>query len=230
MQIETLTWDSEFFGYPVGSLSVVQGEFDFADFKQLAQPYRLVYLKSDKALSNPNLKCGDTKVVFGKKPENRKPSENLVDAVDADMDKLMEIGLQSGLYSRFALDKRFSNNVFITLYQKWVEGSVEGRLAYRTLTVREEGVPLGLITLGADGPKQSSIGLFAVDEGSRGKGVGRALLEGADSISFARNDDQLTVATQGKNKGACAVYSKYGFTVLQETYIYNYWNEAFTIQ
>ncbi len=229
MIVTPLKWDTEFFGFPVATIQFDEETFIFDRLKEMTAGYRLVYVTSNKELTHPKLIYGDTKVLFGKQPEPLKTSVPVVDASADDLNELKEIGLQSGIHSRFALDPNFEKEKFKELYYEWVNASFSGRLAYKTLTVKQKGVSQGLLTVGHGETGESTIGLFAVADGSRGQGIGKALLSAADEISYACGDRILTVATQGKNKTACTVYLKHGFSIIKETYIYNYWNEAPTL-
>lgn len=230
MKVANLEWDSSFFGYPVGMIKLESGPFDENDLKNLAGEMKLVYVISQKRIDSDLLSCGDTKVVFSKAPANREFPTEVVEAPVELMEEMKSIGLQSGIWSRFALDPNFKHSDFEKMYCIWVERSIKKEIAYRTLTVLTDGKPGGILTLGDDGDGVSSIGLFAVAEEHRGKGIGRKLLQAADAISFVRGDLELRVATQGKNSSACAVYEHFGFKRISETHIYNYWNEAFTVQ
>ncbi|MBI1287192.1 MAG: GNAT family N-acetyltransferase [Flavobacteriales bacterium] len=230
MKVAKLEWDSNFFGYPVGIIKLESGPFDESDLKNLTSEMKLVYVTSQKEIDSDLLSCGDTKVVFGKEPVNREFPMEVVEAPVELMEEMKAIGLQSGVWSRFALDQNFKHSDFEKMYGIWVERSMKKEIAYRTLTVLIDEKPGGILTLGDDGNGVSAIGLFAVAEGHRGKGIGRKLLQAADAISFVRGDRELRVATQGKNSSACAVYEHFGFKRISETYIYNYWNEAFTVQ
>jgi len=230
MAIKTLEWDSKFFGYPVGLLSLGEEGLDKQKLQAEASPFKVVYVTSRAPQESVFLSCGDSKKVFAKRPKNHGTDAEVVEMLSSHMDLAIKLGLQSGLWSRFALDQRFDNQEFEKLYAKWVERSIQKEIADKTLTVFKEEVPRGVITLGQTTERESSIGLFAVDSEYRGRGIGTKLLKAADSFSFNRGDRLITVATQGKNQGACDVYQKFGFELISETYIYNYWNEAFTVQ
>ena len=230
MILEEMKWDSDFFGYPVAKLNTDQESFDEERLAKQSSSYRLVYVTSPTPITDHRLVCGDTKVVFSKKPMDHGPTSNVVEVLDAQMAEAKEIGRQSGAWSRFALDKRFNTEAFGRLYDTWVERSVRKEIAFKTLTILQDSTMAGLITLAEDNPSTSSIGLFAVADGFRGKGIGKQLLKAADTISFKRGYTQLNVATQGKNQVAREVYQRFGFEITSETYIYNYWNEAFAIQ
>ena len=229
MKMISLEWDSNLFGYPVGLLALGFESIDERMLQIEAQPYKLVYVTSNSPQNTSLLSCGDSKKIFAKRPMNHGIDSEVVEIPSDKMDQATKLGFQSGLWSRFTLDKKFENQEFEELYTKWVERSIRKEIAYKTLTVLKEGQLGGIITLGQATESESSIGLFAVDSEYRGQGIGTKLLKAADTMSFNRGDTQLSVATQGKNEGACAIYQKFGFKLISETYIYNFWNEAFTV-
>jgi dTDP-4-amino-4,6-dideoxy-D-galactose acyltransferase len=229
MMIRALDWDTDFFGFPVGTLDLNSQTLDEEKLREEARCFRLVYVTSTKSQHSVLLSCGDTKCVFGKSPRKHETEPAVVGIPEEKTAEAVRIGLQSGLYSRFALDPKFESNTFEKLYKKWVERSVKNEIAYAALTILSSGDPTSIITLSESGNQESSIGLFAVDSKYRGQGIGNKLLKSAEALSFHRGDTQLTVATQGKNEVACSVYEKFGFQRISETYIYNYWNEAFTV-
>lgn len=230
MTIKTLEWDSNLFGYPVGLLAIGEGIIDEQQLQLEAEPYKLVYVTSNSPQDAAILSCGDSKKIFSKTPQYQGTDAKVVEVSGDKMNQAINLGLQSGLYSRFTLDQHFNQQEFEKLYTLWVQRSIRKEIAYKTLTVLKDGELGGIITLGGAGELASSIGLFAVDLEYRGQGIGSKLLKAAESLSFNRGDGQLTVATQGKNHAACEVYQRFGFELISETYIYNYWNEAFTVQ
>ena len=230
MKLTKLEWDSGFFGYPVGSLILENESFDEHQFIQMTQEFRLVYVNSSDPIESSRLCYGDSKILFAKEPTDRLAEVDVVEAPVLSLSQMRDIGLQSGLYSRFRLDPHFKNNEFERLYEIWVERSMKKEIAYSTLTILEEDQPTGIVTLSEDNEGNSSIGLFAVSDGFRGKGIGGKLLRAADRMSFSKGNSSIRVATQGKNQAACAVYEHFGFRKHSQSYIYNYWNEAYTIQ
>ena len=230
MKIIPLAWDSDLFGYPVGLLALGDEPLDEQKLQEAAQQYKLVYVTSNSRQNASVLSFGDSKKVFAKRPMNHGIDLEVVEISNDKITQATKLGFQSGLWSRFTLDKKFNNQEFEKLYTKWVERSIQKEIAYKILTVLKEDELGGIITLGEVTESESSIGLFAVNSEYRGQGIGRKLLETADSVSFDRGDKLLTVATQGKNKSACEVYQRFGFEPVSETYIYNYWNEAFNVR
>lgn len=225
-----LDWDSKLFGYPVARLELEGELFDYRKHAKKLSEYRLTYVVSDHEQHSDYLNSGDSKIIFTKQPETHSVDSRITDASAEDVNRLVAIGKQSGHFSRFNLDANFQNDEFEKLYQIWVEKSIKKQIAVYNPTILVEEEPSGLITLGESDENTATIGLFAVSESFRGQGIGTKLLQAADNYALEHGYKHLTVATQGQNIGARKVYEKFGFRELAVSYIYNFWNEAFTIQ
>ena len=228
--VELLDWDTEFFGYPVGRLTTGDMEVNEDQLVSLSEQFKLVYVVSNKPQTTELLLAGDSKIIFQKTPERHDISPTVVTAKKEAIEEFKRIGRQSGIWSRFAIDEGFQNQEFERLYDRWVTGSIENEIAFANLTVLDAQQPTGLITVAEVDADNATIGLFAVSEKHRGKGIGTRLLQAVDTICADKGYRSLTVATQGKNTGAQMVYERFGFRPLNVTYIYNYWNEAYTVQ
>jgi ribosomal protein S18 acetylase RimI-like enzyme len=68
-----------------------------------------------------------------------------------------------------------------------------------------------------------SIGLIAVNEKTRSKGIGSKLIAAADAFYHANGIGQSTVITQASNIQACRFYEKAGFQVIKKEYVYHWW-------
>jgi ribosomal protein S18 acetylase RimI-like enzyme len=69
----------------------------------------------------------------------------------------------------------------------------------------------------------SEIGLLAVNEHERKKGIGRDLMNKCFEESIENSLYQINVTTQIDNKIACKFYEKCGFTTDTITNIYHLW-------
>ena len=186
--INTLEWDSMFFGYKIASIQPLELESD--DLTRIISElrnndFKLAYCfvnpddeVSIKSITNASGLLVDEKVTFSIQgfkeivPEssNIRPynltylSENL---------KILT--LQSGLYSRFKIDPNFQNNEYENLYIEWIKKSVTKSVADEILIYYEGSEEKGFVTL-AIKKDIGSIGLIAVDEKERGKSIGRKLV------------------------------------------------------
>jgi dTDP-4-amino-4,6-dideoxy-D-galactose acyltransferase len=115
-------------------------------------------------------------------------------------------------------------HVFPQLYLTWIRRSVSHEIADEVLVSKAGGQLSGLVTLAVkDG--LGEIGLVAVAESQRGRGLGRCLMVAAESNASARGAQALEVVTQGANAAACALYTARGFELAREEAVYHIWME-----
>jgi GNAT superfamily N-acetyltransferase len=127
--------------------------------------------------------------------------------------------------SRFYADPGFPEQCCDALYRKWIERSCEG-YADAVLVGEQEDQPAGYITCHLQPPVSGSIGLTAVAEEARGRGLGRRLVEGALHFCAARGAQNVTVVTQGRNCGAQRLYQGCGFRTRSLQLWYHRWFPA----
>lgn len=137
---------------------------------------------------------------------------------------LEALALASGHQSRFFTDPRVPRHVFPELYLAWIRRSVRGEIADDVLVAGDAAKPDGLVTLSVEAGL-AEIGLVAVQESQRGKGLGRRLMTAAENAAAARGASALEVVTQGTNTGACALYTACGYAVAREEAVYHLWME-----
>jgi len=234
--LEILEWDSRFFGYPVGKInaSAIKTE-KLAEIIREAKnkDTRLIYLFADPAdhVSQNAAQLNAAKLVDQKITFHINIDASVISETDIQIEQfeleyptsqLINLSLQSGLYSRYKIDAEFKNNEFEKLYLAWIENSVNKKIADHTFVYREAGVELGFVTVKLR-ESYGEIGLIAVDESSRGKAIGRKLTSAVINLLYAENISDLHVATQIENKEACSFYKKVGFTGIKTENIYHIW-------
>lgn len=230
MPLESLPWDSSFFGYSVGRIEADEFfSFDEADWSA----YDVIYIMSDPAnqelrqrIVATGARLYDEKVTFLKRPSIVKVSKSVRSyrpSVLNEYDEVVEIGVQSGVYSRFKMDNRFGPDAFRKLYQIWMRNSIERRIA-REVFIYQDGVkPEGVITLGEKNGR-ADIGILAVDEASRGKQIGQQLIRAAEAFCLEHTYEHLQVVTQLANETACRFYEKCGFSIDTIINVHHWWN------
>ncbi|MFH5834123.1 GNAT family N-acetyltransferase [Halalkalibaculum sp. DA384] len=232
--IKKLDWDSNFFGYNIGRLDLYRSVFQPSDIYNL-DSFDLIYLYAHEEVENKEeLPKPFTKIIFSKKLEEfySSPSlkhENIYNINNKNINnkekqKLINLSYQSGIYSRFKLDEKFSDNEFEKLYQKWIENSLSKKIADRVFVCKKENEIVGFVTLRLRN-KKSVIGLIAVDEKYRGVGIGSKLLDTAKIFAEKEKCKYLEVATQLQNKPACNFYLNNGFFKKEVIHIYHLWNQ-----
>lgn len=232
--IKKLEWDSNFFGMKVGRIDLNGTELMLSGIKGL-ETYDLVYIFSNYELNKKSLSRHYPKITFKMDmgsliEENLSLENNIYDLPldnvgNEEKEKLVELAFQSGISSRFKLDDNFTQNEFEELYKKWVENSINKKIADQILVSRNNNDNInGLVSLKHD-KIESTIGLIAVDKDSRGKGIGSELISACKYFSLNKHSKKLVVSTQKENEKARDFYLKKGFQKNKVTHIYHLWNK-----
>lgn len=244
--IKRLDWDSECFGYEVGTASIGINAVNYHDFIKEAEAYQLVYIFSKYNL--PRLPSGIKKVddkitlkkdlhssVFSQRArggctEKGNPVDSIfgLDAIDfsempiIDFEKsFLGLALLSGEYSRFKTDERLNHQEFERLYHLWAKRAfVEDDKGFAFV---KGGEVLGVITLTTAQDGIYKISLLAVDPSSRNQGIGRALLCKALTTGMDSGSRTLCVTTQRANIAAMRLYQRAGFEVMDACNVYHWW-------
>lgn len=230
---QLLEWDSNFLGFPVAAIKADEfhGFETSSIFQYLkSQKIKLVYLFSEDEISDSlklaslDFLLADDKVTFQKKQIQLNAVSPYIDFYkdQSVSDGLLNLTYQSGLYSRFFIDKHFEDWVFPKMYKTWIEKSVLHEIAKQVIVYNENKEIKGFITVG-DKNGIGDIGLVAVDEKSRGKGIGKQLLLAADNWFLTQDLYTVQVVTQGLNIPALKLYEAAGFEIFKRNFIYHVW-------
>lgn len=229
--IERLKWDSDFFGYEVGRLFVKNREdFNSEKFISASLPYQLVYIFSKEIIPCEWIKLVDKKIIFSQDQINKievKNYKNVITRFDKAIhskDSLINLALKSGKYSRFYIDPNFRENEYSRLYKRWILNAINGKLAFEILIATESDQIIGFTTIGKVNDDLAELGLLAVDEKARGRGLGTELINKAIEHAAKANFKEIQVVTQSDNHPACSLYQKTNFKAIGITNIYHYWN------
>ena len=231
--IVRLEWDSKCFGFEVGKCEVLNQIKNLDSYLLEARDrnFKLIYFFSKEEQKCMNL-CGirayqrvlyGRKRVFGNKPDFRHSVVSVESCKGNFPDEsLYNLARTSGQYSRFHQDPFFPGEVFLKLYDKWLERSIFSDLATDVLVCRNEcDFPIGLLTFKVNG-LSSQIGLLSVDEHYRGNGMAMLLNATYEGILPDAVGD-MYVVTQGDNLPARRFYEHVGYKVSDITYISHLW-------
>jgi dTDP-4-amino-4,6-dideoxy-D-galactose acyltransferase len=231
-----LKWDTDFFGFRVAKL--IPGKIQPEDLPQVLyslkkDSFKLVYFfvnpsnpKLNKAAKENQGVFVDEKVTYFTritKERQCKIHPDIIEYQDEIVeDKMIELSLQSGEYSRFKKDPHFNPNRFTDLYTLWIKNSVSKKIADSVLVYKPGNLTKGFITLALESGN-GKIGLIGVDRGERGKNIGSELIKAAKEFFLARDIYTINVVTQGRNIAACKFYEKNGFYVEKKENVYHFW-------
>jgi len=222
--IKELYWDSNFFGYKVGRIDINDNQSVISNFEKTN--YRLVYVFSE--LEIVNLSPIDKKVNFEKIIRSSIEIDNEIiefDCTKHNYSELLNLAYLSGIYSRFNLDKAFSESDFKRMYQIWIDESIKKNIAFSILVRIIDKTIAGFVTIEKKNENTSRIGLISVAPNFQGKGIASQLIFSAEKESSLHGYKNLEVATQYNNKPAMQLYKKNGFAIKSITNIYHIWNK-----
>ncbi len=232
--LERLDWDSRFFGYSVARVVFDHCGVSLAEevFREISESrFRLVYLfapsdddELNRVITGKGGRLFDNKVLFVKQPEACSQFKNQICEYKLEKpdEKLIELSLEAGLFSRFRLDNKFINGEFEKLYTRWITDSVSGLIAFKVIVAVSDDGLIGVTTIGEKNG-YADIGLVAVDRNHTGKGIGYDMIKYADDVANKMNYDRLTVVTQMKNTAAYRLYRKCNFVPESITNVYHFW-------
>ena len=237
-----LTWDSEFWGFPVAQLRSNTLVFpDLADIDRWCQEQSIVCLYFLATFDDPKtvgvaeaggFQLTDARVTLGRKAEPllslaqpvNLPGFSIRPITNSDIASLQRIAAVSHRDSRFFFDLHFPRAKCEMLYARWIAESCSG-YADRVLVGDVAGEPVGYITCHAPESRDQAgrIGLVGVAPEFHGHGIGRELVQRALEWFAGEQVGMVTVATQGRNIAAQALYQRCGFVTRSQELWYHKW-------
>ena len=233
-----LQWDSDFLGCNVAR--IIRRDIDDGSLTSVLQElkvrnYRMVYWfvsVDDRLAAEAALRCGgvlvDEKVTYVKELTCETVTKGATSYVtvpypyDEPEPTLISLALKSGEYSRFRRDPSFPTGSFEKLYTHWIRRSVRGETGLPVLVVKESSCIAGMVTLEAN-ETRGMIGLIAVESNSRGQGIGRPLVAGAERCFIEHGYTVGKVVTQYANRAACKLYELCGYRIDSIVNVFHFW-------
>lgn len=223
--IYAVKWDTSMFNIKVGCIEN-ESSYNLKSIKDEAikENFNVVYIRTKKKNEEFIDLFYDEKILYSQILDGNEGelSENIKSFKNKEVSsELIELALQSGLYSRYKLDTNFPEGTFNKLYKTWIVNSVNTDFATDVLVYYKDGKCAGLLTYNIKDDR-SAIGILAVSDKYRKLGIGTKLFRHY-LASLPKNIKYLDVVTQGCNKAACAFYEKNKFKVSDITYVYHLW-------
>lgn len=237
---EELPWDSSFFGVSIARVvpsrlddESCDAALDWCRSKRVECVYFLCALddtSTQQVVTNAGFHLVSVKVTLGRLAEAgggeiQGPTRP---ATDADIPRLRDIASASHLDTRFHLDGNFDPARCRELYATWIEKSVRG-YADQVIVAERDNSAVGYVTLhvgegeSPDAASRARIGLFAVDERWRNRGVGRDLLRRAAEVLRERGVRETSVVAAGRNVAGLRLYKSEGFRTVDVALWYHRW-------
>ncbi len=141
---------------------------------------------------------------------------------------LLELAIVAGGHSRFQVDPRIPAGRFRGLYETWMNRSTLHELADVVLIATPSDAPndfVGTITL-SETAGAGQIGLLAVHENHRGRGVAKQLMTAAHNWLRQRGATELSVVTQLENREACGLYLRWNCAAVEVRKWFHFWPQG----
>lgn len=225
---EMLEWDTEFWKLRVACATSVPSDNSLTDWA-IANTVGLVCLLVDadkpeeaQRAEEMGYRYMDTRVTFARPTASFGSGSRL--ARIEDLAVLTKIAHSSHRITRFYADPRLPDDRCDDLYEEWIRRSFAGWADIVLVAEREEKA-VGYITVHLS-EETSSIGLIAVAEDARNKGVGAELVSSAVNWAKGKGAKQMTVVTQGRNIEAQRLFQRSGFQTTQTQLWFHRWYDA----
>ncbi len=229
-----LDWDSDFFRFNIcriqGSIRNIE-DLRAVDLKMNESKFELAYYSSVEELKIDNIdsleiSLVDKKTTYVKKTNNALKAHPLIHSYISDFpsSKVINLAIQSGVYSRFNVDKKIGRDKFEELYKLWVIKSVKREIANEVIVYNHNDDIAGYLTIGEKN-NRADLGMGAVDSNYRGEGIGKILFENAEKWAFDKGYEEIQIVTQGDNIPACRLYEKLGYSIDSKEYFYHIWKK-----
>ena len=226
-----LDWDTKFFNFKVGeikNIDISETELEIGLNSLKDRGYVLIYLflsnEIQHKLSSYSLKLVDKKITYSKIISKQQFAVENIQKYNLQYPNqdLLNLAIESGVYSRFNVDENIKNEKYHELYKQWIINSVNKKIAKEVLIYNQGSDIAGMITLGEKNNK-GDIGIIAVNKDYRGNRIASKLIGSAEKYFANLGYSELQVVTQGNNIPACKLYEKLGFNIEKTEYVYHIW-------
>jgi ribosomal protein S18 acetylase RimI-like enzyme len=233
MQFERLSWDTAFFGFPIGKAVRFDGRAVRNEFLKAMDEADLQLAYVETASRHPQLDSWHVvdQVTLHRGvglSDDQRSSDfrySVVSHPVAEPSKeLTELAKQAGWSSRFCLDSRFDECAFTRLYSTWISRSCLREIADEVIVVVDRERCCGFVTASCVGDI-CKIGLIAVSEQYRRQGVGHRLLVEVAQAAREKECETIAVVTQSVNAPALKLYRSFGFQDVRTSHWYHIWSD-----
>lgn len=230
---EELPWDTGRFGFKVARWrGPAEPQALVGAMSQLQEAgIRLLYIftparggEPDARMAEAGARIVDRRTVFSRRVDGAEASPITVWSFPSGVpsNELLDLALASGAHSRFRVDPEMPARCFRALYEAWIRRSTLREIADEVLVHGEAGCIQGMVTIRQEGPA-AHIGLIAVADAARGKGLGSGLVLAAEAWAFEKGASYMKVVTQGANQQATTLYRRRGYRIEAAEDVYHLW-------
>lgn len=238
IMIELLSWDSTFFGLPVGRLSADAPPAELPNYLSCAKSngIQLLYWMPPRDSISDIIRQAyrqayvQEQVIFGKELAEaaKEPIANpemayRIRPQSKPDEEIISLAIEAGGKSRFRVDSRFSPERFEAMYRIWIDRGCRGENGTLVMCAHDRGGSLAGFVLLSPRDGRCEVELIAVATNHRRKGVGKGLLQSAEQ--WARNSrcHHMSIVTQADNHEARRLYASAGYAVIASRDCFHFW-------
>lgn len=233
IELKNKNWDSTFFDFDVGSLTldkIIPLDTLNDLLANAKEKFRLLYLitneKEHVQLNEFENNCTyiDERIIFEKVTNrNAHNQDNIIieysEATNAA--DLYELAFESGKYSRFKMDGSFREEQFRCLYRLMIDNALTKGYADKIFVKKSKKIE-GFVTV-KQRDDYLNIGLIGVNPEFQSTGVGSLLMKKVENYAIEIGANKIDVLTQKQNMAARQFYQKQGFHEARQEYIFHLW-------
>jgi dTDP-4-amino-4,6-dideoxy-D-galactose acyltransferase len=236
--VETLDWDSHFFGIKVAYVSclhlseniykaisryVIENDIQLVEYLCNCHDRRSVLIAEKEGFT-----FVDIRLTFAKRLKTFSPVAPTNDFTfrKATEDDIGDLEIMAGrIYtkSRYFFDSNFGIDKAQEFYEGWIRKAVKGEFDDECWCSIHDDQIVAFCSVRYTQEHSAQIGLFGVHEKFAGRGIGRRTIERVIEELAKRGIVELTVVTQGRNYSAQNLYQAVGFKTKETQLWYHKW-------
>ena len=240
MIIQKLDWDTEFFGFKIGKVTIPEeGVFDWSAFKAeaKAENYNLIYVFKTQSvlpndiLLNAHLDLVDIQMTMSRKFEKEQyldiEYEMRTELNPSEREQCYYIAEETAKVSRFYKEKNIGEAKTKELYRKWIDNALNKSFSDGIFLDKRSGDVSGLHIIKTD--RENKTGYFTltgVNPNYKRMGIGHYLW--MQSFAYWAKEADIEIVKSPfslQNKESLNFHLKRGFDKIEEIkYVYHYRN------
>lgn len=226
--IETLAWDSEFFGISIGRAGADTHDFAAVAAEADAKGCDCIYLLLSAADSErvgaaqaEGFRVVDVRVELRAGTVAVTDSQHGCRAADAsaDADWLKSVASQRFRYSRFYSDHNFPRDAASRMFEAWADRGLTD--LGRHVVVLDDHV--GFVICGRDTDASEGVIELIATSANAAPGTGQRLMNGGHEWFAAQGLQSASVVTQAANVPALRLYERFGYRVSRSSIWLHRW-------
>ncbi|QDK45336.1 hypothetical protein DOM22_09310 [Bdellovibrio sp. ZAP7] len=224
IKVTKLEWDSHFF--EKGVYIVETSDFSaLKEYLSKSNEPALYYLFSNIKINELSDRLMDHKMTYAIDVKGivNFPTPNscvFYDGKNARTAELEHLAVLSSRNSRFRTDDLIPKNKVDELFKMWIGNALKPNPATKILLKHIDGKVAGMVSFRPT-PDLLKIELVAVREDFQRRGCAAEMLKACIGYAQDHSIKRIEVVTQEVNKGACELYVRAGFKLVDSKYIYH---------